>query len=272
MEKAIVSLIGERRPNDVVAVFATPNAGKTLMMLKHSADTIASGRRVLYLDTEGGASEMRERWSIIEPGLLDEKFELMEKRSIYSVMELFARPLVIDISKGGKATAYHQKPDGRKKNTDYDHMVDVLKDDGMIVIDSMTSPVRQEIPTSQQCFPARASVYSMWFGAIFRMMDIAGKGEVWITHHASYNPADTYQTNRGSIQGGSAVTYYSKKIIGVEVPGRRKLRDSGVRKLWAIRSPYHQSEGATEWIRISEDRMVSGITEEEVVMLMKGEK
>jgi hypothetical protein len=79
-----------------------------------------------------------------------------------------------------------------------------------------------------------------------------------------------YQTNRGSIQGGSAVTHYSKKIIGIEVPGKKTLREAGVRKLWAIRRPLYPAETEWRWVRIDDKAGYVDEKEENVEKLLKG--
>lgn len=203
--QSITDLISPRN-GDVISIYSNPMAGKTLMALSIAREYLRNGLPVYYLDTEGGAQEMAEAWNDRLPGMTDIPIDV--KHSLEGVTGVFGTPFFIEISKGGKPGIMMGLDDKRKKNHPRETIMKTLRGDGIVIIDSMTSPIRGSLPMVQQAFPVRASLMALWFQAIYEMIDDAeNHGCVWITHHSTYNPADKYQTNRGDIQGGSSALY-----------------------------------------------------------------
>jgi hypothetical protein len=66
-------------------------------------------------------------------------------------------------------------------------MMEVLKSGGCLIVDSMTSVIRGSLPMTQQSFPARSSLYAMWFSKLYEMLDDAEQGWIMVLHHACHD-------------------------------------------------------------------------------------
>ena len=86
---------------------------------------------------------------------------------------------------------------------------------GLIVIDSITVPIKSEIPAATQNFPARTSLLQTLLGACY---PIARRGDVaiFITDHITSNPMGPgYAYGIGNPWGGNNLLYYIKHIFGL---------------------------------------------------------
>jgi len=99
---------------------------------------------------------------------------------------------------------------------------------GLLVIDSVTIPIKSEIPTATQNFPARTSLLQTLLGACF---PIARRGDIsiLITDHITRNPmSPTYKFGMGDPWGGSNVLYYVKHQFALYTGTQELAKKYGV--------------------------------------------
>lgn len=263
MSKVFDELIGGVRDGDVVGIYAVPSTGKTLSLLYYCKEL--GGRKVLYIDTEGGVEYFLDEKEALR-GL---EIEFKTVRSLERFMQMLGRPIEINISKKGRMTVSLEKMDRRKKIKDFEELKEKFKEGYLIIIDSLSSLLKTAIPSDTENLPARANVQALIFGALFGIMDECGKGKVVIVNHASKNPMGM-GFNRGELYGGENLKYFMKKIIAIELPSKRVLRESGYRRAWAIRSPYYVDGTQSVWYRITDDG-IENVEDGEVEKILLGE-
>jgi RecA/RadA recombinase len=231
---------------EIMALYGLPNVGKTLLSLQEAMHLASQGVNVLYIDTEGSlasayrafGSAFRERFGeprgIIEVELLKSleellyylgfKVEVMLKGQKVEVQaeEVSGEPLIEKTVREGKI--------------------------GFIVVDSITQPIRERFPSVQQNFPARADVTGMIYASLLRVQAKYGVG-VLTTHHATFNPANPYET-LADIRGGVAVLYANKRVVYLD--RREKRGMEGIRRFWLVRGPGKQSWSDVAFARIDD--------------------
>jgi len=86
---------------------------------------------------------------------------------------------------------------------------------GLMIIDSMTVPIKSQIPSLTQNFPARATILTHLLGTFYSLA-ISFDAAILVTDHISQNPQDPYSKyGKGNPWGGSNVTYYIKHQFGL---------------------------------------------------------
>jgi hypothetical protein len=194
------------------------------------------GKKALYWDTEGfffaeGTFEIfyeyfRKRWpdlpkepkvdvvhvkDIFELGrLFGIQFEIIQESARVSILAKFPTNLQTKIAKGkGKAVETSvQAEDWLTRAPVYETLS--KKEYGLIVLDSISIPIKSYIPSTTQNLPARTSALSILLGATYPLaknFDVA----FLITNHISRNPMNPgYVYGIGDPWGGQNITYYVK--------------------------------------------------------------
>jgi len=228
-------------------LFGAPNLGKTWFcfqiasMCTRPVKSKGLNKKVLYLDTEGFFftedtverfnSYFQKRWPDVNPDMI----EIEHVPSIFTLGELFGITFEIHqedkrFTVGAKFPTKRQrklaKTAGRSKITSSVKLSDWMehselwerlqtKEYGLLIIDSLTTPIKSEIPTSTQNFPARTSLLQILLGACYpfsRENDVA----ILLTNHISMNPMSPgYQYGVGNPWGGQNVLYYIKHQFGL---------------------------------------------------------
>lgn len=232
-------------------LFGIPNLGKTWLcyqlacMCTRPEKVGGLGKKALYYDTEGFfftedtiqrfAKYFKARWPDCDPT----KIEIVQIESIFTLGQEFG--MQIDIKQEQSRTSVITKfPTARQEkiatkkgksgvdtttNKDKDWLdqtpiFDKLKerDYGLLIIDSLTIPIKSEIASTTQNFPARTSLVSAILGACYplaRRMDIP----ILITDHITANPMSPgYAYGTGDPWGGRNILYYVKHIFGLYRP------------------------------------------------------
>jgi len=232
-------------------LFGIPNLGKTWLcyqiacMCTRPVKVGGLGKKAAYLDTEGFfftedtierfATYFKQRWPDCDP----KKVELIQIADIFELGEQFA--MQVDIKQEENRVSVITKyptsiqkklATGKGKNkvdttTNKDKdwlekspLFQKLKtgDYGLVIIDSITIPIKSEMPSATQNFPARTSLVSAILGACYpmaRRADVA----ILITDHITSNPMSPgYIFGTGDPWGGRNILYYIKHIFGLYKP------------------------------------------------------
>jgi len=231
-------------------LFGIPNLGKTWACFQISAMCTRPKKvgglekKVLYLDTEGFfftedvfdrfSSYFEKRWSDFDKS----KIEIKQIPSIFDLGNLFGIDFTLKHGES-KVTVDAKFPTKRQKKiaktkgktqiketakaldwVEQAPLYDKLKNKeyGLVVIDSITVPIKSEIVTATQNFPARTSILKILLGATFPFAQRFDVGFL-ITDHVTRNPMSPgYRYGIGDPWGGQNVPYYVKYIYGLYKP------------------------------------------------------
>ena len=244
-------MVGGLKTQVTTLLFGIPNLGKTWLcyqlacMCTRPVKVGGLGKKVIYLDTEGFffgeetiqryATYFKKRWPDCEP----EKIDMKQVSTIFELGELFGMQLDIKQEESRVSVTVKYPTDTQKKiaghkgkgkvdtstNKDKDWLEKAplyqkLKtgEYGLLVIDSLTIPIKSEIASVTQNFPARTSLVSAILGACYpiaRRSDVS----ILITDHITSNPMSPgYVWGTGDPWGGRNILYYIKNIFGLYKP------------------------------------------------------
>lgn len=198
------------------------------------------GRPVLYLDTETFFTPtvfkrfydyFKKRWPDlpdkpqIEVRIIKDLFqlgkffgihyEIIHEEKRVSVVSRFPTKRQKTLAKKGKS-----KLKTTTKSSDYILESEVWKDletkkYGLVVIDSLTAPIKSVIPSASQNFPARASILQELLGTFYSICQ-AHNCTIFITDHITRSPMSPgYVYGLGTPWGGQDITYYVKIQLGL---------------------------------------------------------
>ncbi len=227
-------------------VFGIPNLGKTWLsfqlccMCTRDPKYGGLGRRALYLDTETFFTKktfekfygyFRKRWpDLPEKPMIDVKmvpdifklgrlfgidYEIIHEEKRVSVVSRFPTKRQKALAKTGKS-----KLKTTTKSSDYikDSALWQLlqeKNYGIVVIDSITAPIKSVIPSASQNFPARSSILQELLGTFYTICQ-ENNCCIFMTDHITRSPMSPgYVYGIGSPWGGQDVTYYVKIQLGL---------------------------------------------------------
>jgi len=231
---------------EVLALYGLPNVGKTLLSLQEAVSLASRGVNVLYIDTEGSLASayrafgqaFKERFGQPKGVIEVEQMKTLEELLYYMGFKVDV------ILKGGKVEVQAEEVDG-EPGIERDVREKKI---GFIIIDSITQPIREKFPSVQQNFPARADVTGMIYASLLRVQAKYGAG-ILTTHHASFNPANPYET-LADIRGGIAVLYANKRVVYLDY--REKKGMENIRRFWLVRGPGKRSWSDVAFARIDE--------------------
>ena len=227
-------------------VYGIPNLGKTWLsfqlccMCTRSPEHGGLGRRALYLDTETFFTPeifdlfyayFRARWpDLPEEPMIDVKivkdvfelgqlfgihYEILHEEKRVSVLSRFPTKRQITLKASGNS-----KLKTTTKNSDYileSPIWTVLEEKGygIVIIDSITAPIKSVIPSMAQNFPARSNILQELLGTFYSICQ-AHDSIIFLTDHITRAPMSPgYVYGVGKPWGGQDVTYYVKIQIGL---------------------------------------------------------
>ena len=198
----------ELAPTHFYGIFGEPNSGKSLL-----AYQIASQYNSVIIATEDmdydAFSFVKNKW-----GSAFKEPAVVKARSLRAFLKLFG--LEIAPPKKGKRGG---EEEDATKSTKFEIVLNrlieypliddngIMKNKDLLVIDSLTSPVKNTIPSGRQNMEARAAVFRALFGSLD---EIAEKWMIPIIliMHESKDPATKYDAGRP--WGGSIMMYSVK--------------------------------------------------------------
>ena len=263
--KFINEIFGGYSEGEVFSVYGQPTAGKTLFMLYEMGKWTNEGKKIIYIDTEGGFKDMYNEWKE-KFGINENKVVVRVKRDLRALLHYLGEDVDFETSNKGKISLVLK---GLVKRGDEDVIWRDLRkvNDYVIILDSLTAPITNLIPSTNENYPVRADVIGHVFGMLYRVMDEKESGHVVMLHHASNNPTNPYD-NKQLLKGGNRVVYMSKKIMLIEKPKAKAMEN--IRKIIAIRTPKYKGWEKYSFLEYGDN----GIKEvdEEYVMEIAGKK
>jgi len=227
-------------------IYGIPNLGKTWFcfqlacMCTRDPKHGGLGRRALYLDTESFFTEsvfdrfyayFKKRWpDLPDEPMIDVKitkdifelgklfgihYEIIHEERRVSVVSRFPTKRQKALQKTGKS-----KLKSTTKSSDYILESEIWKTleekkYGLVVIDSITAPIKSVIPSATQNFPARASILQELLGTFYTICR-AHNTCIFLTDHITRSPMSPgYVYGIGAPWGGQDITYYVKIQLGL---------------------------------------------------------
>ncbi len=269
--KNMRELVGESfLPTELYSFFAMPNCGKTVYLigevinLMHNDDV-----RVLWIDTEGGFKDM---WTIWRDRFMtrfgmksfnENNFYYKRTYSYPEIMEFLGKSVEMDFSSNKSTLYFHGNVKKGTPNV-YDDF-GKKRDKTLIVLDSMTNVFNMGLVTNTQNFPIRSDATGLLINALYELSDKVN-APIFISNHASLNPTNPYEVHP-HLKGGSMMYYSSKYVTLIEKPKKKVLED--IRKVYAVRSPYHKEWSKYVWLKLSENGY-EDVTEAEIDEIATG--
>jgi predicted ATP-dependent serine protease len=235
--------------DEMVAFYGKPKSGKSLLLTQEMFGLASQGYNILYIGTEGGEQEMIARWYDVFSARFFVgvkgigKMYLETRKSLESLMEYFGYKVRVSYVSKKKFKGEGAEADANDKGKMEFRVVDkydkIEIDDfieknhvNMVILDSLTSPIRQSITDEQQNNPAKASATALICGKLLKLQEKYKVGLV-VVGHAMFNPADPYETS-AQLRGGIVVAHYCKRVLYIDKRDKTALRD--YRRVWVARA------------------------------------
>lgn len=227
--------------NEITALYGKPKVGKSLFSIQEASKLAADGKNVLFIDTEGSIIPMLKKWvPIFEEryGKRKGKILVESKKSIQNLMEFLGHKIILQyksktkkMQKGKLEFSVIETIDGEIEKIIKKNKID------FIILDSLTSPLRS-FTKEQQNFPARSDATAFIMRSFVKLQEDYDVGCL-MTVHASFNPANVYET-KAEATGGIVLHHYAKRLIYLDKRDAMAYRD--FRRFWLVRG-----ENAPEW-------------------------
>jgi len=268
----IDSLMGNGFPQGTtIAVYAESGIGKTILSAQLALSCMKNLKQdVIVIETEGNRYQdylelllkFKNRWGLT-------KEEIIERLHFYQIVSGFedktkAMPELLELV--GYTAKIEQSKKGDKYSITFTECkpklkVSDLKKSGLLVVDSLTEPLKSTIGHKSQNLPARSELISRLFA---RLISIAIEYElaVVLNHHSSINPMNLFGRDFGKPYGGDEVLYNSKYILCIinsDMAARAKYGKSA-RRVMLLKHPYNPTTGELFPVNLKAD---FGFTDEE---------
>lgn len=238
-----------------IGIYGIQNIGKSILATQIAAQFAKEGYDVIYIDTEA-FYQLEEDWDRIFGWFehrwdldsdVKKKIRIMQKRDLFALGKFFGiefqliqeQARVSAMAKfpkkwGDKSTKRtHQSQDWITYSEAY-KTLGKMKKPGLIIVDSITVPLKSKIASVTQNFPARASVLQTLLDTA---LVIANEFNIsfLITNHGTKNPMGY------GVQpwGGGNMIYYVKRWVGLlsGLKADRELFGDQVRRIYRYRWP-----------------------------------
>jgi len=263
--EVIDELFGGGLPYGVVSgIYGKAMTGKSMFGYQVGLSNIKNGGKTLYIDTEGIREQdirkllykFGERWDLTK-GEIDKNFIIKstlghpQYNSLQTLFMFFGEVLMIDQSDKGKLTVNFRT----KKSTPL-IKPESLEKFSMIILDSLTNPLKTTIGSNTSNLPARAQVEERLY-AIFSHLATRYNMSIPIIHHASCNPVSLFGVDFGNMWGGDTILYNTKYAIQFWSATSKIQKETKwgneARRVRLFRNPYKKATGEWKVVRLKED-------------------
>jgi hypothetical protein len=191
----------------------------------------------------------------LDKSTVDNKYKILhtlgdiQLLSIQKLLQMFGYMVTFEISKNGKYSVKFQNCTPTIKDKDF-------ADTSMIILDSLTKPIKDSVGSETQNLPARAQLVDRLFGKLYhfaKIYDIA----IIVVHHASINPMMPFGRDLGKPYGGNPILYNSKFALEfIDAPNKVK-NETGwgneARRVKLLRRPDEPYTGELIPVRLKKD-------------------
>jgi len=226
----IDELLGGGVPYGIVTtIFGEPTSGKTLFGGQVGLANIAkTDQNTILIETEGLRDydtklvlyKFMNRWGL-DKKKVDDNYKIYhtmgdtQLMSFQKLFQMFGYLVTYDISKNGKYSLKFQNCTSSIKDK-------TLEETSMIILDSLTKPIKDSVGHETQNLPARAQLIERLFGKLYHIAMLYNIAVV-VVHHASINPMMPFGRDLGKPYGGNPVLYNSKYALEfIDAPNKVK--------------------------------------------------
>lgn len=258
-------LLGGGIPYGIVtAVYGEPMVGKSFIGHQAGLANIANtNKNTILIETEGLRNydiklilyKLMKRWNL-DKDTVDSKYVIKhtmgdrQLQSIQVLLKMFGVLPTFEQSKGGRYTVNFNE------NVKPSLSDDDLKNTSMIILDSLTKPIKDSVGSNTANLPTRSAVTEKLFNRLYHtamVYDIA----IIVMHHATYNPVMPFGRDLGKPYGGDPILYNSKYALQI-IDAPRKLQQETnwgleTRRVKLLRSPHEQATEELFPIRLKKD-------------------
>ncbi len=258
----ISSIVGDFIPEEYYSIYARASSGKSLYLLEESANLIAQGATVVYLNTEAGFQGIYDNWhekfeQKFNMKFDDVHFKLYKLYTVEELMKFLGNPISIQVGKNGKISTLLEATD--EKETGDTLWIHISHSKNVVfILDSFSALFREDYNTTVTNFSARADATGFLFKTLKTLMKKTG-GFTIMSHHASIDPMNLYH-QPDKVRGGSVISYYSKYMLYLEIPIKGTMKD--FRKVYGVRVSGRKDWAQQSWLKITDDGIFDTTNEE----------
>jgi len=210
----------------IFGVVGESKIGKTWFAIQMATKLAADGHKVLYIDneqlfptkfddaTQRYFSYFEKRWDVPKK-IFEKNIDFISPTSLEQFFAYFGLEARIELA-GKKSNS--KKIDAIITEMGGESIIELgIVKNGYecIIIDSMTSPLKDKIPVSNQNFPARSNLINQLYGKIRDISKKYNKTFI-IIHHLTKNEAETIRKPEGEgMWGGYTVKFNSQYVIQI---------------------------------------------------------
>ena len=230
---------GGLTPNEMLFLFGGPNSGKSLL-----AYQLACQYNSVVINTEIGDPKAFSEF--LQPRFekrFRQPFQL-NCRSLYSLANVLGLDIQL-ITKGQEGKA--GKVESNITTTEKFPVLEYIKQHkcDILVLDSITTPIKGAMGSARQNFGARADVISRILGQLSLILDETNVAIVVVSHQ-SQDKANKF--DEGRIWGGDTLAYNAKYVLQLRTPNFKVETDAKTlykqirrrRYLGKLESKWHQ--------------------------------
>jgi len=247
-----------------VAVYAESGTGKTILSAQLALACIKNlGEDVIILETEGNRKQdylellykFKDRWELTEKDISDH----LHFYSVISGFEEKEKAMVKLLNMVGYDVDISQSKKGDKYSITFRERKPLLKSkdlekSGLIIVDSLTEPIKSTIGHKSQNLPARSELIARMFSKLISIA-IEYKTCIVLNHHATINPLQMFGRDFGKPYGGDEVLYNSKYILAIidsDMSARAKFGKSA-RRFMLLKHPFNAVTGELYAVNLKKD-------------------
>ena len=259
----IDTLMGNGFPlGSVTAIFGESSNGKTLLSAQLALACIKTYKRdVIIFETEGNRVQdylellhrFKDRYGLTEE-------EIDSHIHFFPIIGEFQSQSMIELLKVvGYEAEMEQSTKGDKYSVTFKNTKSSVKDEifaksGLLIIDSLTKPLKSSIGHKSQNLPTRAELTARFFDRIFQLAVNYNLGVI-ILHHASVNKMTPFGRDFGNPYGGDEVLYNSKYILEIvdsDMAARAKYGQTS-RRIMLVKHPYQKVDKTLYPVNLKEN-------------------
>lgn len=240
-------LLGGWKKGLPYVLFGAPKAGKTWMSYQTSVLAAQRGINVVYIDTESfwieqAVNDMywkyfKDRFRVDDE--VRKRIHIVQAIDLFSLGTMFGMDILLSqneasisaqikypkregseevVAQDGTKSKKPAPPKSSEQWKDWYERSPIYKmlqeeEAGMLIVDSLTAPIKDKIPFARQNIPAARNPVQNAFLSVFRTISFKLNIPVIFTAHSVRD--QTNQADPGQPWGGADVTYFIKRQMGI---------------------------------------------------------
>ncbi|MDA3856139.1 MAG: DNA repair and recombination protein RadB [Candidatus Woesearchaeota archaeon] len=182
LDNCFGNLVGNLEATTITTIFGPPGSGKSTICFEYLNECVKSGKKAIYVDTEGGFSV--ERLKQIDPNIDLSQIIVFSPKSFEEQKNIIAQ---------------------------LDEQIKNNKNIGLVIVDSLVMHYRLKLEGAPQKINSELAEQLRVLTKISRTFDIP----IFVTNQMY----TTFDTKERRMVGGTLIEYWSKTIVEIEREG-----------------------------------------------------